>query len=171
MKRIRFCGHIQAVVAITLLFTSGCGFQLRGPLDISTDYSPVFIQSGGAVGAVIEERLRDSGLALTRTPTQAGLILRVLRQERSSRIVAVDRAGKALAYELTYAVTFDALGEQGRVLLTPQALSAVRTFDDNPDVAVLGKQLESEIIYQDMVADVAERMLLRLRAALTSNTP
>lgn len=149
------------------LLVSGCGFQLRGALDIPQDVTPVLIESGGAVGLVIAERLQASGVEVTRAASQAGLVLRILSQQRSSRIVAVDRDGKALAYELTYSVTFDALGRDARVVVPAQGLSAVRTFDDNPDVAVLGKQLESEIIYQDLVGDVADRILLRLRAGLT----
>ncbi|MCF8003337.1 MAG: hypothetical protein K9L32_03865, partial [Chromatiaceae bacterium] len=45
-----------------------------------------------------------------------------------------------------------------------------RTFDDNPDVAVLGKQLESDIIYQDMADDAADQVLLRLRAAVAARS-
>ena len=37
---------------------------------------------------------------------------------------------------------------------------------DNPDTEVLGKQLEGELIYQDMIDDAADRVLIRLRAAL-----
>lgn len=167
LARLGTGGFASGMAVVLLLVVSGCGFHLRGALDIPSEYTPVFIQSGGAVGTAMEDRLQGSGLGTTDSPGQAGLIVRLLGQQRSSRVVAVDRNGKALAYELTYAVTFDALGGQGQVLLSPQSLSAVRTFDDNPDVAVLGKQLESEIIYQDMVADVADRVLLRLRAALS----
>ena len=159
------------ILVLWLSFSGGCGFQLRGAVDIPQEYTPVFIQSAGAVGEVIAQRLQDSGLAVTTSPRQAGLVLRLLSQRRDSRIVAVDRDGKALAYELAYTVRFDAQGPGGAELLPVQSLRAVRTFDDNPDVAVLGKQLESEIIYQDMVADVADRILLRLRARLAPASP
>ncbi|MBK5968382.1 hypothetical protein CCR91_06255 [Thiorhodovibrio winogradskyi] len=159
------------MLTIALLSAGGCGFQLRGTVDLPSEYSPVFIQSGGAVGEAMQNRLEGGGLSLTQVAAQAGLIVRVLGQQRSSRIVAVDSNGKALAYELTYAVSFDALGRDGQILISPQWLSAVRTFDDNPNAAVLGEQLESEIIYQDLVADVADRILMRLRAALASDAP
>lgn len=155
------------VLVLVLLLVGGCGFQLRGALDIPPEFTPVFVQAGGAVGLEIKQRVADSGVALASAPGDAGLILRVLSERRDSRIVAVDRDGRALAFELIYIVSFDALGREGRVLLATQTLSAERTFDDNPDVAVLGKQLESEIIFQDMVADVADRILLRLRAVLS----
>jgi LPS-assembly lipoprotein len=164
-------GLLLALLLLALLLLGGCGFQLRGTLEIPADYSPIFVESGGQVGEAMQQRLAAGGLAVTQAPAQAGLILRVLEQGRNSRILAVDRDGKALAYELTYFARFDALARDGRVVLAPQGVSAMRSFDDNPDVAVLGKQLESEIIYQDLVADLADRILLRLRAALSANGP
>jgi LPS-assembly lipoprotein len=41
----------------------------------------------------------------------------------------------------------------------------VRTFE-NPDVEVLGKQQEAELIYQDLTDEEAIRILARMRAAL-----
>ena len=154
------------LAGLAALALSGCGFQLRGAVDIPPELSPMFIQSGGLVGDAIEARLAGSGIDLTRSPQEAGLILRILSQDRQSRVVAVDRRGKALAYMLTYRVTFDATAGTGATLVERQTVSLDRTFDDNPDVSVLGKQLESDIIYQDMADDAADQVLLRLRAAL-----
>jgi len=154
------------LAGLAALALSGCGFQLRGAVDIPPQLSPMFIQSGGLVGDAIEARLTGSGVGLTASPQEAGLILRILSQDRQSRVVAVDRRGKALAYMLTYRVTFDATAGTGATLVERQTVSLDRTFDDNPDVSVLGKQLESDIIYQDMADDAADQVLLRLRAAL-----
>jgi LPS-assembly lipoprotein len=120
------------------------------------------------IGDAIEGRLAGSGVRLTDVPTDAGMILRVLSQSRSSRVVALDVNGKALAYVLTYRVTFEAEDGTGKVLLPPQSITLDRTFDDNPDVAVLGKELESDIIYEDLASDAADQVLLRLRAGLAN---
>jgi LPS-assembly lipoprotein len=147
---------------------TGCGFHLRGPVSIPAGMEPIYIQSGGLVGQAIDTRLEGSQVKLTKDPSDAGLVLRILGQSRSSRVVAVDRGGKALAYALEYQVSFDAVDATGQQVVAPQTLTLERTFDDNPDVAVLGKQLESEIIYQDLAADAADQLLLRLRAALAA---
>lgn len=156
------------ITGLALLLT-GCGFHLRGAVDIPPDLEPVYIQSGGLVGQAIGERLRGSGVSVTQVATKAGLILRFFGQSRSSRVVAVDREGKALAYTLEFRVGFDAVDASGQQLIPEQRLTLERTFDDNPDVAVLGKQLESDIIYQDMADDAADQALLRLRAALAAD--
>jgi LPS-assembly lipoprotein len=151
---------------ITVL--TACGFHLRGPVSIPAGMEPIYIQGGGLVGEAIDTRLQGSQVELTEEPSDAGLVLRILGQSRSSRVVAVDRGGKALAYALEYQVRFDAVDAAGQQVVAPQTLTLERTFDDNPDVAVLGKQLESDIIYQDLAADAADQLLLRLRAALTA---
>lgn len=162
----------NALTSILLLITisviAGCGFHLRGAISIPEGLEPVFIQSGGPVGQAIDQRLQDSGVAVTSVAREAGLILRILGESRSSRVVAVDRSGKGLAYALELRVRFDAVDATAAQLIAPQDISLERTFDDNPDVAVLGKQLESEIIYQDLIGNVADQVLLRLRAAIAA---
>ena len=144
----------------------GCGFHLRGAVDIPPALSPVYVRGGGLVERSIEGRLVGSGVPSTRQASEAGLIIDVLSEERSSRVVAVDRDGKGLAYMLTYRARFRVIDGTGAALIEPQTLALERTFDDNPDVAVLGKELETDIIYNDMADDAADQVLLRLRAAL-----
>lgn len=164
--RRRLASALPAILVALVL--TGCGFHLRGAVDIPSHLEPIYIQSGGLVGQVIEQRLRTSAVPTTSIASEAGLTLRILAQSRSSRVVAVDRAGKALAYALEFRVVFDAVGAGGKALIPEQQIILERTFDDNPDVAVLGKQLESDIIYQDMVDDAADQVLLRLRAAVAA---
>lgn len=148
------------------LLLASCGFQLRGAIDLPKEYTPVFIQAGGAVAAELAQQMRDSGIAVTSSPKGAGLVVRLLAERPGSRVAAVDRDGKALAYDLSYSVAFDALDAKGKVVIPPNSIVASRTFDDNPNVAVLGSELESQMIYQDLVADTAYRILLVLRARL-----
>lgn len=153
---------------ICALMIAGCGYRLRGAVDIPSGLEPVYIQTGGLVGQAVNDRLQGSGVPVTPVANDAGLILRILDQSRGSRVVAVDRGGKALAFALELRVRFDAIDATGEPLIPPRSLTLERTFDDNPDVAVLGKQLESDIIYQDLAGDAADQVLLRLRAALAA---
>jgi len=153
------------------LLLAGCGFHLRGAVEIPQELTPLYIQSGGLIGDAIEARLQGSDVKLTDEPAQAGMVLRIPRQRRRSRVVAVDRRGKALAYVLAYEFSFDAVDARGQTLVSRQDVVLDRTFDDNPNVSVLGKQLESDIIYQDMADDAADQVLLRLRAALAQDRP
>jgi LPS-assembly lipoprotein len=159
---------VPLLVLLLVSALGGCGFHLRGSVDLPPDLSPLYIQGGGQVGNAIQDRLPGSGVQTTRKPAEAGLILRILSESRDSRVVAVDQGGKALAYMLTYRVRFEAQDSAGNLLIPAQVITLDRTFDDNPDVSVLGKQQESDIIYQDLVSDAADQVLLRLRSALAA---
>jgi LPS-assembly lipoprotein len=155
------------LLAPTVLAPGGCGFHLRGTLDIPEGLAPLYIQAGASspVGAAVREQLTGGAVPLADNPAKAKLILRILSESRSSRVVATNYAGKVLAYELYYPVVFDAVTADGKERIPKTKLDLVRTFD-NPDVEVLGKQLEEVQIYQEFAVDAADRILARLRTAL-----
>ncbi|NEX21464.1 hypothetical protein G3480_14265 [Thiorhodococcus mannitoliphagus] len=150
-----------------LLLCAGCGFQLRGSVEVPAEYNPLYVQSASdsLVRLAIKDLLVGSKVRLTEDRSEARLILRILSEQRSSRVAAVDANGKTLAYELHYVVRFDALDASGQQRVPPQTMDLLRNFD-NADVEVLGKQLEEEMIYEDFATDAADRILMRLRAVL-----
>jgi LPS-assembly lipoprotein len=113
----------------------------------------------------VKEQLAGGAVPLAPSLDKAKLILRITAEGRSSRVVATDTTGKVLAYELHYLVTYEAVAADGKVRIPKQKLDLVRTFD-NPDVEVLGKQLEEVQIYQEFAVDAADRILMRLRTSL-----
>jgi LPS-assembly lipoprotein len=158
---------VLLILALICLSQLGCGFRLRGAVEIPAELNPIHIQGvGSPVGQALLDQLAGSDVVVTQTAADAKLILRILGEGRSSRVVAVDSAGRVLAYELHYLVRYDAIMADGTQMLAPQMLDLTRTFD-NPDVEVLGKQLEEELIYQDFARDAADRILMRLRVTLT----
>jgi len=155
---------LAALLMLSLL--SACGFKLRGTVEIPPELNPMYLQGGGGpLNRAILQRLGYSEVRLAPRPQDARVTVRILRESRSSRVIAVDRNGKVLARELYYRVSFDAVGKDGKELVPAQNLDLVRTYD-NPDVEVLGKQLEADLIYEDLAQDAADRILDRLRAAL-----
>lgn len=154
-------------ILFTFMLFTGCGFHLRGRIEIPVSFNPLLIQApaNSPVRHAIEELLTGSAVRLTTIPAAAKLTLRILSETRSSRVAAVDANGKTLAFELHSVVRFDVVAPDGTQKLPPQTLDLTRNFD-NPDVEVLGKQLEEELIYQDFAADSADRILMRLRAVL-----
>ena len=155
---------IGALIASQL---GGCGFHLRGAVEIPPELNPLYIKarSSSPVRDAIEDQLIGSPVQLTDKPAEARLILRILSEGRSHRVAAVTAQGRVLAYELHYRVSFDAVGAGGETKVKRQTIDLVRTFD-NPDVEVLGKQLEQDLIYEDFAFDAADRILMVLRTVL-----
>jgi LPS-assembly lipoprotein len=158
---------LTAPLAVAAFMLSACGFHLRGAVTVPAELSPVYVESqgGSQVGRAILRSLEASQVPQAASAAEARTLVRVLGESRTSRVAAVDRSGKMLARELHLRVTFDAVGPDGAERVKRQALDLTRTFN-NPDVEVLGKQLEEDLIYQDLADDAAERILERLGAAL-----
>jgi LPS-assembly lipoprotein len=161
-------GRLAVLILVIAAATvpSGCGFRLRGAVEIPPQVSPMYVESRGAssVRQAVWDRLELSAVTLAPTAKEARVVVRILGESRRSRVAAVDRDGKVVASELFLTVTFDAIDGEGRPLFEAQTLDLSRTYE-NPDVEVLGKQLEAELIYEDLTQDAADRILDRLRAA------
>jgi LPS-assembly lipoprotein len=162
-RSLRLIGLLTAVA----LAASACGFKLRGAVEIPPELNPMFIEApgGSPVRDAIVQRLEFSQVRLATSANDARVVLRILRETRNSRVAAVDRDGKVIAQELHLMVTFDAVNPDGSSRVGGQTLDLVRTFQ-NPDVEVLGKEREADLIYEDLVQDAADRILGRLRATL-----
>lgn len=161
---------LALTAALALALAGGCGFRLRGSVDIPPELNPLYIEApaGSLVRESIAEQLPGGSASLAPGAAKAGLVLRIQGEQRSSRVAATDSSGKVLAYDLRFDVTYDAVAPGGAQKLPPQTIDLVRTFD-NPDTEVLGKQLEEETIYRELAIDAADRILMRLRSALRTH--
>lgn len=159
--------ELTILTAALVLMLGACGFHLRQAVVVPVELSPIYVESrsGVEVRNAILRGLEASQVPRAATAADARTLVRVLGQRRSSRVAAVDRNGKVLARELHLRVTFDAVAPDGAERVKQQTLDLTRIFE-NPDVEVLGKQLEEDLIYQDMADDAAERILERLGSAL-----
>lgn len=158
---------LGTVILATLGAVGGCGFRLRRTVDIPPDLSPLYVDasSGSPVRSEILAQLKGGHIAIAGAAGDAKLVLRVQGERQWSRVAATDSGGKVLAYDLHLSLTSDAVTPAGTEKLAPATLDLVRTFD-NPDVEVLGKQLEQEQIYRELAVDAADRILMRLRTML-----
>lgn len=158
---------VLMMVSLLCLAQLGCGFRLRGAVDIPDTLNPIFIQAnaGSAVRAAMLGQLAGGQVRVTDDVQEAKLIVRLLTERTDSRVAALDSRGGILAYELIYRVGYDAIAPDGTQVIPVQSFELVRNFD-NPDVEVLGKQLEEALIFQDFARDAADRILMRLRMAL-----
>jgi len=161
----RLPGWVLLVLALSLV--TACGFKLRGAVDIPPDLSPVYVEApaNSAVVGVLRERFQISGVGQAASAKEARALVRILSESRRSRVGALDSAGKVIARELFLDLRFEARDAAGKTLVEPQAISLSRTVED-ADVEVLGKQLEAEILYDELAQDAATQILASLRAAL-----
>ena len=158
---------VPYLLLLVVLLLQGCGFHLRGTFDVPPEMDPTYIQAGHGdpLARQVREALRTADVEVVSTADQAKAVLRLLKQDQSRRVRAVDRRGKVIDYELTYRVTFDVQDPEGQELVSRQTITLVRTQVD-PGVEVLGKQEEQALFFSDMQREMAGRMLRRIKIQL-----
>jgi len=158
------------VTLILLLALQGCGFKLRGSSSatLPESLSPMLIEGLGGNDATrrqLQSLLLESGLQLTPKRAQAGSVLQLQDRQSKRRVIAIDSGGKVVEYELYESLRFSLSNAAGEALLETQQVTLLRTHL-NPEVEVLGKQQEEQILRQEMRKDLADQILRRIAAQL-----
>lgn len=166
MHRIASTGW--GLIALVL---AGCGFQLRGQVQLPPELSVVAVQSQQAIGAPpgtlsrkLPLLLASNGVTVTRDPTQATATLTILNEGSGRRAVAADRFDIKRQYFLVYYATYQVTLANGKTLIPAEGISTNRTllFDENQ---VLGFEASQEFLADSMAEDLAWQILRRLQAA------
>jgi len=161
-------GRIGAVLILPvwLVVLSACGFQLRGNYELPPHLSPLYIDKDSMSSPLYQElsaAIKASGMTLTTDASQAASRLRITRESRSRAVQSVDTSGRAQEYELRYELGFSLkAGEEA--IIDNGRLKLHRNLLFNPDTP-LGVASEQESLYQDMIRDSTDLILLRIRAA------
>ncbi|KAB2932087.1 MAG: hypothetical protein F9K25_07160 [Candidatus Contendobacter sp.] len=152
------------------LFSTGCGFQLRGQAQLPPELAVIYVQSQQAIGAppgILSRKLplllASNGVTVTRDPTQATATITILSEGSGRRAVAADRFDIKREYFLAYDVAYQVTLANGKTLIAAEGLSANRAllFDEN---RVLGFEAAQESLADSMADDLAWQILRRLQA-------
>ncbi len=159
--------HLAALL-VSLLLLSACGFQLRGVTELPRELSPVFVQApqSSRIRHALTRALHTREVFVTSDPGEAGLHIRILEELSDERVAAVNSQGKVIGTELQYRVRFDAVDGGGAVRVPSQRIALARSYV-NPDIEVIGKAEEAQLIRKDMIQDMADRILHRIKAQLS----
>ncbi len=153
---------------VLMFMLSGCGWQLRGSVDLPQRISPVFVRGASdfsPMAKAVERALAASGARVAQHAGEAASVLHLLSDDADRRLVSVDGRGKALEFELIESAQFELLDAAGKQLVGPQRVSSQRVVL-NPEIETLGKQREEEDTRRAMREDLAVAILERLRAQL-----
>ena len=152
-----------------LLLLVGCGFQLRGQVQLPPEFSVVYVKTQqptgsppGAVSRKLRLLLANNNVTLTTDPAQAKAIITILREDDGRRVMATDRYSIKREYFLAYAAVYQVTLADGRLLIPPEGIDASRTllFDENE---VLGFENAQESLIDNMADDLAWQILRRLQ--------
>lgn len=158
---------LRLILVSALLLLSGCGFQLRGNIDLPAGLQQMHVEGTSkysGLGLELRRGLKTSGVNVVSEASAAQVILKVSSPSFQRRLLSVSgTSGKTTEYELTYTLNISLQDRNGKVLLAPQTLRQLRdyTYDQNN---VLGKGDEQSRLQKDMQRDLVRQVLNRLQA-------
>jgi len=157
--------HLRFVLlTLAVLVVHGCGFHLRGSIDVSDDMAPVYLQQNSVfeLAREIKSLLISNNIETVDDAGSAKTQLSLLNESKNTRVLSVDGSGQAREYQLTYTANFSVKVKDAKEKTESVKMRRDIVFDST---AVLGFANESEILYKDMRKQAARLILLKLQAA------
>ena len=151
---------------LMLLFISACGYQLRGNLELPEGLTSIYLQDGsGQLRKEIKRTLRSTEGKLVTSIEDAGIVVKVTRENMRRRVISLSNTGRANEFELYYELDFILLDAEGKALSEKQAVEISRDyFNDQEDI--LGKNDEEQTIRKEMYRQAVQTIFTRSRVAL-----
>lgn len=159
---------IRAVLLLSLLALSACGFHLRGSelSDVTFAFKTLYLKAPVETPFVADLRraLITNKINLVSRSDQADLILEVVSEQTTKQILSLTGAGRVQEYQLFYRVSLRAYDNNQIDWLPADEISLTRilTYDD---AQVLAKAQEEIQLYQDMRSDAVGQAIRRLNRA------
>jgi LPS-assembly lipoprotein len=152
------------LIALPALFTSACGFKLRG--SVSIPYKAIAITGNPSppLRADLEIIiLTGSDAKVANNAKDADLILEIINEQNTREILAYNAAGQISAYRLNSRVEFRAFDQNG-VDVVPEAEIYVTRDMDFSVSTVLAADVQMAQFTNEMRSNLALQILRRVSA-------
>ena len=158
MTNYRFLNKFMCLILATLLI-SGCGFKLRGAIDIPESSRLVALTLKSGTPAPFEQALKralnQQGIALLET---APFTLAITQVQENRRSITLDAKANVDEYELLVLVRFEVLNTEGESVSGPLVARIERIYDYDADAATASYSLEKEI-RSEMWQSISQRVV------------
>ena len=147
----------------------GCGFQLRGRMDLPFETMYVEGMTYSAFTSQLRRNIAAGGSTrLVDQPGDAAAVVYLLGDSQERGILTVSGAGRVRELQLRYRVSFRVATATGREWLPVNEVVVVRdlTYDDTQ---ILAKEGEAQMLFRDMQSDAVQQVLRRIQAIRASS--
>ncbi len=153
------------------LLAAGCGYQLRGSMDLPENLRNVYVSGAtSSLQSEIGSLLRLSKAKLAASSADAGIVVKVLKEDMSNRVLSIGATGKSTESELNLYLRYQLYDNKDQLLQDEQTIELAREYF-NDQTAVLGKASEDLTIRGELYKQAARVLMSRARAALDNQKP
>lgn len=149
-----------------LLSLSACGYQLRGSFDMPEALKNLYLSgSSPYLQTEMSSMLKASKGRFAAVPSEAGIVLKVLKEDMRSRVLSIGTTGKSTESELNYYLRFQFFDSKDQPLMDEQTIEMSREFF-NDQTAILAKTGEEQLIRTEIYKQAARMLMARAKIAL-----
>ncbi len=162
---------LGALIALPALFTTACGFKLRG--SVSIPYKVIAIT--GAPSPLLRSDLEmiiltGSDAKVANNAKDADLILEIISEQNTREILAYNATGQISAYRLNSRVAFQATDQNGVDIVPESEIYVTRDMDFSVST-VLATDVQQQQFTNAMRMDLSLQILRRIAAAAKPRAP
>jgi LPS-assembly lipoprotein len=156
----------KVILGCTLLLATGCGYQLRGSLDVPDELKNVYM-TGDSPSLHLEmvNMMKASKGKLLSTSTGAGVVIKINKEDIRTRVLSIGTTGKSTESELNYYVRYQIFDSNDKPLIEEQTLEIAREFFNN-QTAVLAKSAEEQLIRNEIYQQATRILMSRAKIAI-----
>jgi LPS-assembly lipoprotein len=158
----------RILVLVLTLMLAGCGFQLRGQVEVPPELERIHISGlsqDNELFRLINNYLGSGGVEIANSPAEAAR-LRLSQFQQLKDILVVGTDGRVREYRLISGITMSLQGRDGKQLIDSQDIRVFRDFLYDPD-NVLAKAEEERILREEMTRELAQQVIARLTALVS----
>lgn len=150
------------VVVFSLIVLVGCGFHLRGAVQLPDSLKTIYIDglsTKRGVGLTLKQNLVSNGIIVVNSYETGSAVLKVLDNEFERRVLSVGSDAKIREYELHGSIRYSVIDANQQTVIDIEEVEAQRDFQFDQD-DVLGKSEEEELL-RDQLDQQLVRAIMR----------
>tara|TARA_R110002049_G_scaffold29552_10_gene100420 strand:- start:889 stop:1383 length:495 start_codon:yes stop_codon:yes gene_type:complete len=157
---------LNVFMGLLLVAIAGCGFQLRGAVPLPDSLKLMYVQGINVqqgLGLELKRGLIRNGIQVVDDYEKDSAILTVLENKFERRVLSVGNNAKVSEYELYSMLKFKVIDGQGKILVGPEQLEAIRDYQFD-QTQVLSSDGEEAILREQLNQQLVDSLLRRLSA-------
>jgi LPS-assembly lipoprotein len=157
---------LNVFMGLLLVAIAGCGFQLRGAVAVPDSMKLMYVQGINVqqgLGLELKRGLKQNGIQVVDDYEKDSAVLTVLENKFERRVLSVGNNAKVSEYELYSMLKFKVTDGQGKLLVEPQQVEAIRDYQFD-QTQVLSSDGEEAILREQLNDQLVQSLLRRLSA-------
>lgn len=157
---------LNVFTGLLLITIAGCGFHLRGAADLPDSLKQIYVQGINlqqGLGLTLKRGLKQNGVNVVDDFEKDSAVLTVLENKFERRVLSVGSNAKVSEYELYSLVKFKVIDGQGKVIVEPQQIEAIRDYQFDQS-QVLSSDSEEGLLREQLNQQQVQSILRRLSA-------